>query len=848
MWILSEAQKGRERLTSSAIDRANEQKNVDASLWVKSPLWYESLRSDITSVDTLQEELASKWVSDLIKKRVSLRKWIANGSITSWNEAQDYLEMRKWWLVDIFADYMMQNKELIKDDASAKLLEQTIKTDPDAIIWYMKNVFKNQNPDGYEEKNKAIDDYIMKWGKLNDVMDFLVWTTSTPYWTPKPEKLEWTNAFLNFLWSVAATPVRELWWLSKIVWERTGYDEEADRLARQTATVEWASTQWYNEYKSTGKLPNEYTEDYENLYKWYDDAVKDWFIGSVEEYNNYLWDVAVAANKTFKQVTDEFAEKYLYNPEESWAWLGNFVWDVVEVVLAELISWWTATPELASTKIPKMAKWAKWAWKWAKWWLWFQALEDAYEWELSDVPEYAKSAFYNILLKWWLDSVGAFAKWGINKTSKLLWWITERGEKALKWETKLSSKEKIDIINESKTSNPTRTPEKEIGKGFLNLREKVKKDVDALNSDVRTMERWFSEWPTPDSLTDRLNENFAKLKDPDVMWNQAFKEVPQIRIWASEEERLLRNKAEREALKQSKTKAGKEAAKKAAEDARIAEEWEAKRLAKLSPEERRDELRLKEIQSEKSAKAAEEADRKWKYELTVDNEELLKNWYSKDEIALIDVLKEEWNKKFVKWWAEFNASNLWDLAKLIESKSTWTTRTAEIVDAIARTMDDISKSLWEDFASKTSERWNKSTILKWLDDVLWILTKRTSWVWTELWLSAAWEKGFKWNLRELLSQANKYYPDIDLNREIDSWLVHLAIYDPETASRIIWELYPSIPWMMELLIKLWKLKLNKAQLQNIVNSNTKQATEGWIWQTIWNSVRWKIWEWMADLF
>jgi hypothetical protein len=36
---------------------------------------------------------------------------------------------------------------------------------------------------------------------------------------------------------------------------------------------------------------------------------------------------------------------------------------------------------------------------------------------------------------------------------------------------------------------------------------------------------------------------------------------------------------------------------------------------------------------------------------------------------LIDVLKEEWNKMFVKEGREFNASNLWELTKLVESKS-----------------------------------------------------------------------------------------------------------------------------------------------------------------------------------
>jgi hypothetical protein len=268
MWILSQSQENKRRL-NTAIQNTMQQQNVaEESIWVEQPIWYKSLRDDITSVDTLQERNTAKSFSDLIRQRVNLRKAMANWNLTSWNEAADYLEMRRWWLVDIFADYMMQNKELIRDDASAQLLQDTIKKEPEAIIWYMKDVLKNQYPDTYEEKNRAIDDYIFKGWKLNDVMDFITEKNATPYWTPKEEKLEWTNPILNFLWSVASTPIRELWWLTKIVEDKTWLWKYNEQLSRQTATIKWASTQWYNEYKSTWKLPDKYTEDYKYLYDW----------------------------------------------------------------------------------------------------------------------------------------------------------------------------------------------------------------------------------------------------------------------------------------------------------------------------------------------------------------------------------------------------------------------------------------------------------------------------------------------------------------------------------------------------------------------------------------------------
>jgi len=830
MWILSQSQENKRRL-NTAIQNTMQQQNIaDKSIWAEQPIWYKSLRDDITSVDTLQERNTAKSVSDLIKHRVTLRKAMANWNLTSWNEAADYLEMRRWWLVDIFADYMMQNKELIKDDASAQLLQDTIKKEPEAIIWYMKNVLKNQYPDTYEEKNKAIDDYIMKWWKLNDVMDFITEKNATPYWTPKEEKLEWTNPILNFLWSTVATPIREIWWLTQIAWDKLWLDKQQEEIARKTATVEWVSTQWYNEYKATWKLPSKFSEDYANLYKWYDDAVKDWFIGSVEEYNNYLWDVAVATDKTFKQLADDFTEKYLFNPNEAWAEPWQVFWDIMSIVLTELSTAWAATPELAATKLPKYAKYAKWLYQWLKWWAEFQALEDAYEWELSDVPEYAKSALTNMVLKWWLESLWKLAKRWIWKLAKSFWWITERGEVALAWETPTSSAEKIKIIKESKWTNPERTPEKEIIKRFLNFRKKVKDDVTLLKWKQRDIERAYKWEEDPSDLASRLNENFAKSKNPDIMWEQTAKVSPEIQIWETRKEQLIR---ERDAA--ATYKAEKDAAKA---------EWE--RLSKLSPEQRDRELEIKDIEKWEKAKKAAEEERRRKYEFRVDREELLKSWYWKDNVALIDVLKEEWNKMFVKEGREFNASNLWELTKLVESKSAWTEWTKEIVGAIKDTMEQISEWLWWDYGKLAKESWSKSDILQWLDDVLWKLTRRTSEAWWEIAASEAWEKVLKWNLRELLSQAKKYYGD-DLNREIDSWLIHLAIYDPEKAAELAKNIYPSLPWVLELLINGGKMIATKKAAKNIIEKNAPEVPEKIsVWDAIWRSVRWKTAEWLVD--
>ena len=833
MWILKEAENKRRQAMQKIASGLTPQQEQPVT-WVETPMWYTSLRDDITSVDTLQERNAARGVADLIRHRVNLRKWISNWTVSSWNEAADYLTMRKSGLVDIFSDYMMQDKSIIKSDTDASALQKAIKTDPDSIIEYFKQkVIWEWNPEWIEAKNKAIDDYIMKGWKLNDVMDFITEKNATPYWTPKEEKLEWTNPILNFLWSVASTPIKEVWWLTQIVWDKLWLTSRTEEAARKTATVQWASTQWYNEYKTSWKLPSKFSEDYANLYKWYDDAVKDWFIGSVEEYNNYLWDVAVATDKTFKQLTDDFTEKYLYNPEEAWATPWQIVWDITEIVLTELATAWAATPELAATKLPKAAKYAKWLYQWLKWWAEFQTLEDAYKWEVSDVPEYAKSALANVLLKWWLETLWKLAKRWVWTLAKSFWWITERWEVALAWETPTSSAEKIKIIKESKWTNPERTPEKEIIKRFLEFRDKVKKDVTLLKWKQRDIERAYEWKENPSDLASRLNENFAKSKNPDIMWEQTAKVSPEIQIWETRKEQLIR---ERDAA--STYKAEKDTAKA---------EWE--RLSKLSPEQRARELEIKDIEKWEKAKKAAEEERARKYEFRVDREELLKSWYSKDKVALIDVLKEEWNKMFVKEGREFNASNLWELTKLVESKSAWTEWTKEIVGAIKDTMEQISEWLWWDYNKIAKESWSKSDILQWLDDVLWKLTRRTSEAWWEIAAAEAWEKVLKWNLRELLSQAKKFYENDDLNREIDSWLIHLAIYDPEKAAELAKNIYPSLPWVLELLINGGKMIATKRAAKDIVQRNAPEVPEkASVWDAIWRSVRWKTAEWLVDFW
>ena len=512
--------------------------------------------------------------------------------------------------------------------------------------------------------------------------------------------------------------------------------------------------------------------------------------------------------------------------------------------MEEIATAWEATPELAATKVPKMTKTAKTLWKnlkdvrslknvkkWAKIWAEMQVLEDAYEWEMSDVPEYVQTILTNILLDRWLSTLWTMIKktgwWVVDK----FWWITERGKAWLEWETPASSKEKIAIIKESQWTNPQRTPQKEIWKLFQSAYKTVKEDTDKLYEKKRNYEKNFKwEWDWT-MIVDELNTQMEKYLNPEEMWEQTAKVTPRFRLWENRKEELLRKKTE------------KEAAKTAAADA----EAEAKRLESLSPEERAEELELKWLQEEEAAKKAAEQERARKYELKVDDKELLESGYSKDKVSLINVLVDEWNKMFVKAWRELNDSNIWELSKLVESKSAWTEWTRDIVEALKSVMKSLQKSMWPEYEELSWEYWAKKDLLWWLEDVLWNLTKRTSKVWTEVWLSEAWEKTLKWISREQLTQLNKYFPNIDLNKAVDSWLIHLAIYDPQAAKEIAKNIYPSLPWVLELLIQWAKLWLTKRAAKNIVQENAPKTEKAVVWDTISDVLKWKTSEWMVDI-
>ena len=103
--------------------------------------------------------------------------------------------------------------------------------------------------------------------------------------------------------------------------------------------------------------------------------------------------------------------------------------------------------------------------------------------------------------------------------------MSKRDLAALEWEAPASSQNKIKVIEESMETNPKTTVEKEMAKPIVTLREKVKKDVDKLNEEVKWMERSYEWEESPKTLIDELNSKFSELKDPEKMWQQVYKEV-----------------------------------------------------------------------------------------------------------------------------------------------------------------------------------------------------------------------------------------------------------------------------------------------------------------------------------
>lgn len=817
--------------------------------------------SMVSDEEISNENWYKQRLNEYFVNRSNARKSIDNWTLTSGNKAQDTFQTRVWKLVD---PYLSLASEEIDEKWQPVFTEEKIKAasqDLSGTLSKMKDYY-------WKDKAWAIDDYVEKWWYATRVLDYLEWKSTSPYRFQEPEKTkEW---FENYIASAASTPTQQLWWIIKWLdsitwtsdWDKE-YQSQVNDILKQNAT-----TQDYERYKKEWYKPIEYTWDSywfmdwikaiinwdmswkaredasrsrKMLYDSYDKAVNEWFDWSVEDYVNYTIDVW---EKTAESLADAIINSAKSNYTE-WT-LSSELWKLT-TIWAELV---TSLPSILSSLglVWWIWNWTIWylktVWDIAAWWLEFQALEDAYNSKLSSISDYEESILWNAIWNAFFKTV--WAAW--KKLLTKLWWIWSKAEEAIveAWADEYSK-----AVNTIKNSwnNAADTVQKEIWKIIDDADKTMEKDWISKWAEKERVEKFEVESDKdPKILLDNINDELATLWDAWESWAKTRKwDLPKLQMWETEEETLLRRKAERQAAK----KAAKENTKEAQEKARKAQEIEEKRLAKMTPEERADEKRLKEINDEKAKKAEELAERKRKYELRIENESTYKKTTDDDAVDVMDVLKREWNKMFVEEWAEFNAVNLNDLIKTVRSALKWTeywndNAIKKIISWLSKTAEELD--LWSKYNKASAEHMRAKDLITKLRDIFWKSRNVQSeaskqielaWVWWQ-----AIQKAEAAEVSELFSQIKRLY-GIDLNNKIWMWIAALSLYDREAAEKMLKEIYPSIPWLTEFMIKstmnlVWRWWWR-------VLANTKNINNVWdeIWWTV-NNVAWAWAMWVWD--
>lgn len=480
-----------------------------ANLWATIKKWVKNW--DDTARVTQEQK-----TKDYFEKRQQITNDIAAGRTTSWSKAQDTLTVRKNNLIQLFAADALE-----KWANPDKVVEITKK--PDEVLKRLTSL--------WEWQAKAVNDYLMKGWYANRVFDYAIGKTKSPTEEYKTkEEIEDEKNFLekgidmvrgtsigNAVLSAMSVPAQSVSNLSSFA--LNSWDEKD--LKEYNKFLSSVSTSEYNKYKNEwtlsklwGKATNTWLHNateapnYEewnktfvgnwlqskaDFYNSYDKAVEKGFDGSVEEYANYMNEMANNTIQWVSEATKSFLENKLYNPDT----LSSKIWklwgEAMELALfPELKMKWLA-------KAGKVWRIGKWATNLAVEWAEFQALDDIYNKELSDAWKYATAVKWNVWLGWVLKWLWSYISSIPAKEAEA---IAQKTTKEWNAMSKIT-----DTWN--KKSNQTITPYTEIEKLLKNTKKKLwDKRLESWKTleEVRKgLEYWDKEYTAREVLDDMWN-------------------------------------------------------------------------------------------------------------------------------------------------------------------------------------------------------------------------------------------------------------------------------------------------------------------------------------------------------
>ena len=119
--------------------------------------------------------------------------------------------------------------------------------------------------------------------------------------------------------------------------------------------------------------------------------------------------------------SEELFKKWMLT-EDVWAYnVWETLWELTTDAALTAPAEWLVAWRIMASALPKTAKTALQALNLAWWWASFQLADDAAKWELSDLNQYAKSAWINVATAWLFNFINKLAKWGKNVWFKIFW-------------------------------------------------------------------------------------------------------------------------------------------------------------------------------------------------------------------------------------------------------------------------------------------------------------------------------------------------------------------------------------------------------------------------------------------
>jgi hypothetical protein len=243
------------------------------------------------------------------------------------------------------------------------------------------------------------------------------------------------------------------------------------------------------------------------------------------------------------------------------------------------------------------------------------------------------------------------------------------------------------------------------------------------------------------------------------------------------------------------------------------------------------------------------------------NEDALSNVTDANWIKLLDYIKSEWNA-FRNQGRADNIQNaerfMEDLnAKIFEAiEKKWINRNDSAVKSLLNAVKNWYEKLygrmwkaWQDFKEARENFSNMDTYAKFFEKYIWKLKEGKKWtdalneLEKEMQL---WEKWFgKW--WDYIGEFLKILKDNNIVKEdLSSQLISLIhafwIKNPKQLKELIETVYPSIPWMREVWLELWRKWMKNAEAKSMLKDAPTQASD--VRQAIFNAIRpaSQIWE------